>query len=162
MTKTSPPSVGWKASAVVGKSDEEGVAGHIGAAARIDGDPLAEIDAASAQVGGVGEHGVDDQRPRGVVAAEAEADAIATEQIAGRHRPPAPVDRLVHTRSRLRHGTAGNAHDKAAAGVNAQPVGAAQGEPDPSRVGSGRHDQVVLEPPLAAIEASVTPRYRWR
>src|SRR5262249_61242001 len=73
-----------------GEIDRLREAGHVGVAKRIDGDGVPLVRAGTAQVGRVGQHRVDHQRPAVVVGADPEADlAGRVQDVAAGDRTPA-------------------------------------------------------------------------
>ncbi len=90
-------SVGWLNGVRGWKIGGRGVARHIHIAGVVHGNRIAKIIHAAAQVGGVGQHRIDDEYPRRIVRPQLEGNVIWTlEHITGCDPLPGPVDVLVN------------------------------------------------------------------
>ena len=122
------------------------VTGHVGVARRVHGDGGAEVRTGAAQVRGVVEGRIDDQRLRRVVRAHTEANlGGALDHVPTRDRLLNAIDALVNDRRLFNELLAPDRHDEVALRIDGKRTGALEVELDLVRVGAGGNVEVVLQ-----------------
>ncbi len=129
-----------------------GEAGHVRIARGINGDRAAEVLGAAAEVRGVEQRGVDDERPAPVIGGHLEAHPTsALEHVATRDVPPDAVDLLIDDGLPLADRCSGRVQHEVTLRIDLQFVGAPKAEQDPLGIGARADDEVVLQLPLVAV-----------
>ncbi len=138
----------------------EGVraSGNVGVAVPVDRDRVGVLRPASPQIGRVHEHRIDHERRAAVVGFHLEhRTVLALQPIAARHPPALAREVLVGDRCVEDDLAACRLDDDAAARVEAGAARAVEVQLDQSRVGTGPHDEVVLETTLVAVVDEIDP-----
>ena len=137
-----------------GEVGRNGGARHVGVAGHIHGDAGGYITIAAAEVGGVDEHRIDDQRPAAVIRGYLEADATRVfEHVATSDFPADAVDLLIDGWLPLADCAGGRVQHEIALGIYFEFVGTLEADRDRLGVCARANDEVVLE--LALVVAIV-------
>ncbi len=141
-----------------------GFSGHVGVPVCVHRNGEARLFLAAADVAAVDHHRrIENERHRRVVGADVEAVGELARLLfhlgkGHRHLFPFPVDELIGEGRPVHDRTEWGGHDQLALGVHAQVFGAAAPEPYAGPIGTGRHDELVLEEVHAAGEDEVDAR----
>ena len=122
----------------------------------VDGDVLAGVGADPAEVGGVHDHRVDDQRPRAVVLAHAEpVRSVGARLPRARHLAALALELLVGEGRLLAQFRAAEVERQSAVLLVPDRLRSVEPQRHAARIGARMHDDVVLEPPAIAVEHEV-------
>jgi len=94
----------------------------------------------------------DDEPSGSIVGAEPQPHAaVGVDRVVGGHRTASAGDALVRDRPCLANLSGRRAHDERALAVDLDALGTGDVEPDATRIGAWRDDEVVLEPARAGV-----------
>ena len=129
-----------------------GLAGHVHRPGGVGGHTVGGLETASAQVAGVGQQRVDDERQGLVVGADLEAHLVQCRgAIAGGHCGPSPLLLLVGQRPVVAELAVPGPQHQVAGRVQPQAAHAAEGDPDRGWVGARRQHVIVFQLALAGV-----------
>src|SRR4029077_1720394 len=125
---------------------------HAGVARSVHGDAEAVLIAATAEVSGIKEGRIDNQRPAGVIRGYLKADSMCVlKDIPARDLSPRPIHILVGVWLAQSKLAVFHYEHKSAFRVERQFFGPSQIKRDGTRIGARSHDEVVFQLPLVAV-----------